>query len=168
MVAPNRFSVWLSAEDAERFAGFMDAIAARAAGRGARARRDENYHFIGPVEVLIGVDERRKRGDMKVVAEIVEAEGGQIGSIVFPDGRRVRLGQETAMIGRLPECAVPLSDPQVSRHHAEVRPDHDGYRVVDLGSMNGTLVNGTRISEHVLRDGDEIVIGATTLRYEES
>ena len=61
------------------------------------------------------------------------------------------------MIGRLPECAVPLSDPQVSRHHAEVRPDHDGYRVVDLGSMNGTLVNGTRISEHVLRDGDEIV-----------
>ena len=72
------------------------------------------------------------------------------------------------MIGRLPDCAVALSDPQVSRHHAEVRPDHDGYRVVDLGSMNGTLVNGARISEHVLHDGDEIAIGATTIRYEES
>ena len=72
------------------------------------------------------------------------------------------------MIGRLPECAVALSDPQVSRHHAEVRPDHDGYRVVDLGSTNGTLVNGTRVAEHALRDGDEIVVGQHPIRYEES
>ena len=131
--------------------------------------RDENYHFIGPVEVLIGVDERRKRGDMKVVAEIVEAEGGQIGSIVLPDGRRVRLGQETAMIGRLPECAVALSDPQVSRHHAEVRPDHDGYRrrrprlherhprERHAASPSTTSATATRSSS-----------AATTLRYEES
>ena len=72
------------------------------------------------------------------------------------------------MIGRLPDCAVALSDPQVSRHHAEVRPDHDGYRVVDLGSMNGTLVNGVAVAEHALRDGDVIVVGATSIRYEES
>ena len=167
-VAPNRFSVWLSPDDSERFAGFADVLQRELQDAVREHARDENYHFIGPVEVLIGVDERRKRGDMKVVAEIVEAEDGRIGAIVFPDGRRVRLGQEMAMIGRLPECAVALSDPQVSRHHAEVRPDHDGYRLVDLGSMNGTLVNGTRIAEHALRDGDEIVVGATTLRYEES
>ena len=72
------------------------------------------------------------------------------------------------MIGRLPECAVALSDPQVSRHHAEVRPDHDGYRLVDLGSMNGTLVNGTAVRERVLHDGDEISVGATVMRFEAS
>jgi Protein of unknown function (DUF3662)/FHA domain len=167
-VVPNRFVVWLAPEDADRFAGFMDALQRELQDAVREHARDEGYHFIGPVEVLIEVDERRKRGDMKVVAEIVEAEGGMLGALVLPDGRRLQLGQEPAMIGRLPECAITLSDPQVSRHHAEVRPDHGGYRVVDLGSMNGTLVNGTRISEHQLRDGDTIVVGATSIRYEES
>jgi hypothetical protein len=167
-VVPNRFAVHLSPEDAERFAGFTDVLQRELQDAVREHARDEGYHFIGPVEVLIDVDERRKRGDMKVVAEIAEAEGGLIGALVLPDGRRVQLGQETAVIGRMPECAVSLSDPQVSRHHAEVRPGHGGYRVVDLGSMNGTLVNGTRITEQPLRDGDVIVIGATSVRYEES
>jgi Protein of unknown function (DUF3662)/FHA domain len=167
-VAPNRFSVSLAPEDAERFAGFIDVLQRELQDAVREHARDEKYHFIGPVEVVIGADERRRQGDLKVVAEIVEAEDGRIGAIVLPDGRRVQLGQELAAIGRMPDCAVALSDPQVSRRHAEIRPDHDGYRIVDLGSMNGTLVNGTRISEHALRDGDEIAIGATTLRYEES
>ncbi len=167
-VVPNRFAVHLSPEDAERFAGFTDVLQRELQDAVREHARDEGYHFIGPVEVLIDVDERRKRGDLKVVAEIAEAEGGLIGALVLPDGRRVQLGQETAVIGRMPECAVSLSDPQVSRHHAEVRADHGGYRVVDLGSMNGTLVNGTRIAEHPLRDGDVIVIGGTSVRYEES
>jgi FhaA, N-terminal domain/FHA domain len=167
-VVPNRFVVSLAPEDSDRFAGFIDVLQRELQDAVREHARDEDYHFIGPVEVLIDVDERRKRGDMKVVAEIVEAEGGMVGALVLPDGRRVQLGQEPALIGRLPECAVSLSDPQVSRHHAEVRPDRGGYRVVDLGSMNGTLVNGTRISEHPLRDGDTIVVGATSIRYEES
>jgi hypothetical protein len=167
-VAPNRFAVWLAPEDAQRFAGFMDALQRELEDAVREHARDENYHFIGPVSVSIGVDERRGRGEMHVDAEIVEAEGGRIGAIVLPDGRRVPLDQETAAIGRMPDCSVVLSDPQVSRRHAEIRPDHDGYRLVDLGSMNGTLVNGTRIAEHLLRDGDEITVGATTLRYEES
>ena len=167
-VAPNRFTVWLSPEDAERFAGFTDVLQRELQDAVRDHARDERYHFIGPVDVEVEVDERAKRGDLRVRAEMAEGEGGQVGALVLPDGRRVQLTQETAVIGRLPECAVALSDPQVSRHHAEVRPDHDGYRVVDLGSMNGTLVNGTRISEHVLRDGDVIVVGATSVRYEES
>jgi FhaA, N-terminal domain/FHA domain len=167
-VVPNRFSVWLSPEDADRFSGFMDALQRELEDAAREHARDEGYHFLGPVEVLVGVDERRKRGDLSIVAEIVAAEDGRNGALVLPDGRRVQLAEAVARIGRMPDCAVSLSDPQVSRHHAEVRPDHDGFRVVDLGSMNGTLVNGVRISEHVLRDGDEITIGATTIRYEES
>ena len=144
-VAPNRFSVWLSPDDSERFAGFADVLQRELQDAVREHARDENYHFIGPVEVLIGVDERRKRGDMKVVAEIVEAEDGRIGAIVFPDGRRVRLGQEMAMIGRLPECArralgpagvapprrgpagprwVPARRPRIDeRHPGERHPD---------------------------------------------
>ena len=167
-VIPNHFVVRLAPEDAERFAGFNDALQHELEDALRDHARDEGYHFVGPVEVVIEADERRGRGDMGVAAAIVEAEGGQLGALVLPDGRRVQLGQEPVVIGRMPDCAVALSDPQVSRHHAEVRPEHDGYRVVDLGSMNGTLVNGTRVGEQSLRDGDVIVVGATSVRYEES
>src|SRR5438552_825698 len=88
-------------------------------------------------------------------------------SKAFRSGR-VALGDEPAVIGRMPECAVPLSDPQVSRRHAEVRRDEFGFRVVDLGSTNGTQVNGVVVKEHSLNDGDVIVVGATSLRYQES
>ena len=68
---------------------------------------------------------------------------------MLPDGGRVALGDEPAVIGRMPDCAVPLSDPQVSRRHAEVRRDDFGFRVVDLGSTNGTQVNGVVVKEQL-------------------
>jgi pSer/pThr/pTyr-binding forkhead associated (FHA) protein len=68
----------------------------------------------------------------------------------------------------MPDCAVPLTDPQVSRHHAEVRRDERGYHIVDLGSTNGIEVNGVRVRDHLLVPGDLIVVGATTIAYEES
>jgi pSer/pThr/pTyr-binding forkhead associated (FHA) protein len=63
---------------------------------------------------------------------------------------------------------VTLTDARASRRHAEIRPSGDGFKVVDLGSMNGTLVNGVRVQEHVLRDGDEISVGTTAMRFEAS
>ncbi|MGQ0825690.1 MAG: FhaA domain-containing protein [Actinomycetota bacterium] len=167
-VAPNRFTILLSQEDTDRFTGFQDALARELAESVREHARDEGYYFTGPVEVVLDVDEHRKRGDLKVVAEFVEGEGGIVGSLVLPDGRRVQLGDTPAMIGRLPDCAVALSDAQVSRHHAEIRPENNGYRVIDLGSTNGTLVNGARVASHDLRDGDVIVIGNTSIMYEES
>jgi len=49
-----------------------------------------------------------------------------------------------------------------------VRRGEFGFRIVDLGSTNGTQVNGVVVKEHSLADGDVIVVGATSLRYEES
>ncbi|HEX5097525.1 MAG TPA: DUF3662 and FHA domain-containing protein [Acidimicrobiia bacterium] len=167
-VVPNRLTVMLSAEDTERFSGFHDALVHELEDAVREHARDEDYHFVGPVEVTLGVDERRRRGDLKVVAEIVADETGSVGSLVLPDGRRVRLGDDVAVIGRLPECAVALSDPQVSRHHSEVRRAGNVYRVRDLGSTNGTMVNGAVIADQELHDGDEITVGNTMIRYEES
>ena len=53
-----------------------------------------------------------------------------------------------------------------TRHHAEVTWTGNGFRVTDLGSTNGTLVNGTSVREHVLTDGDVIAIGSTEIRFE--
>jgi len=167
-VVPNEFVVVLSPDDAARFEGFHDALSRELEDAAREHARDEKYSFLGPVTVVFEEDERRRRGDFDVLATIVEGPGGTAGTLVLPDGRRLTLGTEPLRIGRLPDCLISLSDPQVSRHHAEVRPGHDGYEVVDLGSTNGTLVNGVVVKEHPLRDGDVILVGATSIRYEES
>jgi pSer/pThr/pTyr-binding forkhead associated (FHA) protein len=56
-----------------------------------------------------------------------------------------------------------LSDPSVSRRHAELRPVHGGYDLVDLGSSNGTRVGDDEVERHRLADGDAITIGSSTL-----
>ncbi len=168
VVAPNHFTVVLSPADSERFASFRDALAKELADAAREHARDENYHFVGPVGVDLTEDPQRRQGDLRVVATIVQGEGGWTATLVLPDGHRVPLGDEAATIGRLPDCAVPLSDPQSSRQHAEVRRGPDGFRVVDLGSTNGTTVNGTSVGEQLLRDGDVIGVGNTAIRYEES
>jgi pSer/pThr/pTyr-binding forkhead associated (FHA) protein len=61
-----------------------------------------------------------------------------------------------------------LADPNVSRKHAEIRPRGSTFLVVDLGSTNGTRINGIRVNEHELVDGDEVMFGNTRMRFEAS
>ena len=78
------------------------------------------------------------------------------------------LGEDTTSLGRNSDCTVTLADPRASRRHAEIRPSGDGFLITDLGSMNGTQVNGVTVQERVLHDGDEISVGATKMRFEAS
>ena len=72
----------------------------------------------------------------------------------------------TTRIGRSDESEVALVDPSVSRVHAVVELDGATPVVRDLGSTNGTFVNGRRIEAHQLRDGDELRFGNTRMRFE--
>ena len=83
----------------------------------------------------------------EVEASIKEGPGGRVGALVLPDGRRITLGAEPFVIGRLADCDLPIEDPLASRRHAEIRPEPDAYRLVDLGSLNGTMVNTARREE---------------------
>ena len=61
-----------------------------------------------------------------------------------------------------------IDDPNVSRQHAEIRPSGNGFVLADLGSTNGSKVNGIKVSERVLQDGDELTFGSTSFRFEAS
>jgi hypothetical protein len=167
-VAPNNIGVYLSPDDATRFESFSDALARELAEAARQHAREEGYQFLGPVTVTLVSDDSLKKGAFDVVGEIAEGAGGQVGSLVLPDGRRVRLGEHPTVLGRNSDCTVPLADPRASRRHAEIRATADGFLVVDLDSMNGTKVNGVPVREHVLHDGDEIAVGATVMRFEAS
>jgi len=72
---------------------------------------------------------------------------------------------EGLVLGRGDEATLRLFDETASRRHAEVRREGDGVVVEDLGSANGTRVNGARVTRAILADGDEIAIGAVRLRF---
>jgi hypothetical protein len=79
----------------------------------------------------------------------------------------VVLRGDRMVVGRLQACEICLSDVNVSREHAAFEREGMGWAIHDLGSTNGTLVNGQRVSRERLRDGDLIVIGITELVYHE-
>ncbi|BDG03667.1 GGDEF domain-containing protein [Anaeromyxobacter oryzae] len=79
-------------------------------------------------------------------------------------GLRVPLDGEV-VLGRDARCEVPLDADDVSRWHARIVPDGAGHRVVDLGSTNGTLVNGREIESAPLAPGDRIQLGSCLARY---
>lgn len=85
-----------------------------------------------------------------------------------PDGRRTRhpFRHPRVQVGRQRECDLALADEGVSHRHCEFAADEDFFLVRDLGSQNGTFVNGRRVLEAKLRDGDEVRIGGTRIKVE--
>ena len=81
------------------------------------------------------------------------------------DGRAHPITTTSVVIGRSRECDLRVADGNASRRHAEVLREGDAYIVVDLGSTNGTELNGRRIMRETLSDGDRITIGATDLVF---
>jgi len=86
-------------------------------------------------------------------------------SLQLADGGGVPVWPDGVVIGRGHEAGVRVDDPDVSRRHVRVSAPAGQWIVEDLGSTNGTRVNGTVVREHYLRNGDEIVIGNTVLRF---
>jgi len=168
-VVPNTFTVALSASDLAQFEGVQDSLA-RELGDAAREHaRDEGYSFMGPVEVELVEDARLHTGGFHITGRMVEGGGGSgAGSLVLPNGDRFSLTESVISVGRHPDCNLVLADPNVSRNHAEIRPQGDRFAVIDLGSTNGTRVNGVRVDTQLLQDGDEISFGNTRIRFEAS
>ena len=81
------------------------------------------------------------------------------------DKERISITRTPIVIGRMSSNDVVLSDPNVSRRHAELRRDDGRWVLVDLGSTNGTTVNGRQAPEHSLNDGDRLGFGTSELVF---
>jgi pSer/pThr/pTyr-binding forkhead associated (FHA) protein len=88
-------------------------------------------------------------------------------ALLLLDGQRMIVGPGGATLGRSRQCDIVLSDPNVSRQHAEIRPRGGSWVLTDLGSTNGSRINGRQLEgPEVVRPGDEIELGSTMLRFE--
>jgi hypothetical protein len=88
-------------------------------------------------------------------------------ALLIYGGRRLMVGPRGATLGRSRECEIVIDDPNASRRHAELRPRGGAWVITDLGSTNGTRVNGRPVqTPEVIRPGDEIEIGASLITFE--
>lgn len=118
-------------------------------------------------------------GTQAIAAKAVEGILGRLGesnsdgpylrALNGPDeGHRFGLGGNYSEwhMGRAKDCEVVLNDPNVSRRHATLRKNWNGYFISDLGSKNGVVVNGRKIGKpKLLRDGDEVQVGPLKLVF---
>jgi hypothetical protein len=170
LIAPNDFTVAVSAQDhAEVIAKMEQAVTRDLAGYVREHAREEGYVLVGPVEIRFEVDDKLGAGEFLVSSDMVEGVGGgPVGALVSGD-ERIQVALEPVTIGRHPDCDVVLNDQEVSRQHAEVRREDGQFLLVDLGSLNGTKVNGVGVkAPRALEDGDTITIGTHAIRFEAS
>jgi pSer/pThr/pTyr-binding forkhead associated (FHA) protein len=122
-------------------------------------------------------------GDTTITLTPVEADVEQEAEIQVPDdelaagaamlvvkrgpsaGTRFVIAKDITSAGRHPESDIFLDDITVSRRHAEIRRDDSAFRIIDMGSLNGTYVNKLRVEEADLASGDEIQIGKFRLIF---
>ena len=103
------------------------------------------------------------------VAEPLEerARSRQQNALLLVDGKRMVVGPAGVTLGRSRQCDVVLEDPNISRQHAEIRPRGGAWVLTDLGSTNGSLINGRRIDHpEAVKPGDEIEIGTSVIKFE--
>lgn len=114
-------------------------------------------------QAVLSSGDRLRLGDVELVYQAAGAP--QTGAWVEVGGRQVSLPPAGASLGRSQDNDVHVPDQRASRHHARIDSQQGVYVISDLGSANGTFVNGQRIQRQALRDGDEIRIGDTSLRF---
>lgn len=176
-VVPNKFTIELSTEDLQRLDYYDEQMRAELLDMTKRYAEEQRYTFLGPVEVSFAEDPTLDTGVFNVRSEAqpnanpsarppIPVTPGEVtghprlvvGSQSYPLTRsRTRIGRGTG-------SDIQIDDPGISRAHAEIVL---GLPVVlrDLGSTNGTLLEGRRISEVPLFDGARITVGSTTITY---
>jgi len=183
-LVPNQFHVELSPQDHERLAPYSSTLTQELTEMLRDHADEQSYLFTGPIS--INFDERsdlstgRFRVRSAALAKVTPASEGSVTDtavrranvVLEVNGMRHPLDPPGIVVGRGTDADLRINDPGVSRRHAEIRVhanDRTGTQVsvVDLGSTNGMLVNGSKAQQATLDDGATIKIGNTmmTVRF---
>lgn len=170
---PNEYTVRLSPADKAVFDDFEDSLKSELISFADKRRKEKNYSVVGNIEVVIEDDAKLQPGLVEVDARLVtprksenSTAAASVTLVIDGDEEDTYfLADSRVTIGRLDTNEIPIPDPGLSRHHAEISPENGQYILTDLGSTNGTFVNGKRVAEKTLKDGDKIGIGKVSLVF---
>ena len=168
-LAPNDFEVAIPQSDYANFVTAKDPLQKELEETIRDYCYQEEYIFLGSINVKLKMEEQLRTGTLRIDTRLKQNENGcPPGALILPDGQRITLDNTVISIGRLQESTIFVNDPNISRNQAKVHLGENGYLLSDLDSTNGTLVNGFRMSEHVLIDHDQIEFGTFKIRFEAS
>ncbi len=167
-ISPNVIVVALSPEDAEELAPLRRRVEEELYALAEETVTRNGYEVLGPLSVSLTEDPELKSGTFYIDCQFQEQEGFRADFVVTTrDGRRFPLPKGTTSIGRLAGSTITLEDPRVSRKHAEIVVEEGKAVIYDVGSTNGTLVNGIKVGRPVeLAPGDVITVGTTDLIFD--
>jgi hypothetical protein len=187
-VVPNEYVIWLSPADRRHFEAIEPSLIEELATHLLEHARSERLALPSRPHIELRTDRRLSLGECGIDAKVVNAPGagiarrgapsppspgpaltGEVLPAAFVDvgGRMVAIPPAGALIGRSPDSDIVIAANEVSRHHAQIAPDRDGWTLLDLGSTNGVRLNGHQVGVPTrLQDGDVIELGSVELIFE--
>lgn len=126
----------------------VEALEAELAAVAEEAVDDAGWRVLGPLEVHVATSADVPRGILQVAGSATPGRLEPWGQLISADGAAaVPLAMNRITVGRALDCDVRFSNAEVSRHHALITRARDDVRIADLGSSNGTRINGDRIAK---------------------
>ncbi|MFB7882923.1 FhaA domain-containing protein [Microbacterium sp. NPDC056057] len=165
ILAPNTFTVRLSPADDDRISALGDALLHELDTLVHAHAKAQGYSFAGPVTIAIRRDEELSTGTLRV--ESSTAQGGRVSwrGVVDVEGRRIPLTKSRTVIGRGSDADITVADSGTSRKHVEILWDGERAMVRDLGSTNGTMLDGRKVTEAALPPDATVRIGRTDIVF---
>jgi len=164
ILAPNTFVVHLSPADDDRMRQLGTALGDELDTLVQKHARTQGYSFAGPVSITIDRDESVSTGTLRVESQTAAGTVSWRG-VVDIDGRRHPLTKARTIIGRGSDADITLADAGTSRKHVEILWDGERAMVRDLGSTNGTTLDGRKITEAPLPPDATVTIGRTNIVF---
>lgn len=165
VLAPNRFVVRLSGSDASRLARMGGTLERELIDVVMKHARRQGYQLLGEADVELRTDESLATGVLEIDASQVESSVDWA-PVIEVDGVQHALRQGTTVVGRGGEADIRIGDSAASRRHLELIWDGRAGIARDLGSTNGSKINGQRFREAALSPGTVITIGQTPLSFQ--
>lgn len=165
VLAPNRFVVRVSEQDADRLLKIGSTLEAELRSIVLKHAERQQYQLLGDAVVEIVADSSLTAGVLQVDATRVEGRVNWTAAIDV-DGVRHELQRGVTLVGRGSDCQIQITDSAASRRHLEIVWDGSNGIARDLGSTNGSKIEGQRFREAKLEAGTVITIGQTALRFQ--
>lgn len=164
ILAPNRFVVRLAPADFERMSGLGPALIDEFVQLVQQHATTQRYAFAGGIDIHLERDERLTDGVVRIDSENVKGE--VVWSPVLDiGGTRHALRKGRNIVGRGSDADITIDDTGTSRQHVEILWDGQRAQVNDLGSTNGSKLNGERVTKAVLKPDSVIEIGRTRMVF---
>lgn len=164
ILAPNTFTVRLAPADDERMRAIGQPLVDELVELVNAHAKAQGYTFAGPVSVTLRRDDAVSTGTLRVDASTAQGSVSWRG-VVDIDGRRHPLVKSRTVIGRGSDADITIPDAGTSRRHVEILWDGERAMVRDLGSTNGTLLGGRKITEAPLPPDSTVRIGRTDIVF---